>query len=198
MLIVGITGLIASGKTFVTSYLNKHNYHVFDADRIARRSYYVQEIYSQIHNIFPELRDYTGDELRKHISDFIFADSAKLALLERIIHPYVRNEMHEFMADQKRLGTSIIFLDIPLLFENQLEQMFDKIIVIACGKAALFKRLQERGYNQLKIAQVLSKQLDLEYKKQRASFVIDTDSTEAGTIEQIEAVLRNLKNLVDA
>jgi len=127
MMIVGITGLISSGKTFVGDYLIQLGYITFDADKVSRESYCCLDICNQIYKVFPDLSGFLADDLRSAIAKFIFQDYSKLKLLENIIHPYVRNEMHRFLASNQQ--EKVVFLDIPLLFENKMESMFDKVIV---------------------------------------------------------------------
>ncbi len=192
MLIIGLTGSISSGKTFVTDYLRRLGYIIFDADKVSRRSYYLQDIICQIYEIFPNLAGLVGDNLRSEIAKFIFQDYSKLKLLENIIQPYVRNEMHEFISINQR--EQIVFLEIPLLFENKMESMFDKIVVTICSQDNLQKRLVARGYDDLKIKQILAKQLSQDEKSQKADFIINTNNSEEETLRKVNAILEEIIN----
>ena len=190
MLLVGITGGIATGKTFITNYLLKAGYKVFDADKCSRLSYSVFDIYSQIHNVFPDLSGIVGDELREEVAKFIFSDSNKLKLLENIIHPYVRNEMYSFVEDSKEEGEAVIFLDIPLLFEKNLVDLFDKIIVTVCSENIRDKRLYKRGYDDVKMKNILNQQIKQKEKEKLSDYVIDTSFSKDSTILEIQKILK--------
>ena len=190
MSIYGITGAISTGKTFVADYLISLGYTVFDADNLCRRSYYDIDICKQIYKIFPNLEGILGDQLRDKISQFIFQDLSKLKLLENIIQPYIRSEMQEFIDVNK--DDKFLFLDIPLLFENKMEDLFDKIIVTDCSEANIYKRLISRGYDEDKIKQILAKQIDKDIKREKASCVINTDNSEDDTFKQVNYILQKI------
>ena len=192
MIVVGITGNIATGKTFISDYLITKNYSVFCADRVSRNSYLYVNIYKQIHQIFPESQNLLGDDLRNYLSKFIFADKEKLILLEKIIQPYVRQEMISFIKFSKEAKKELIFVDVALLYEKKLEEIFDYVIVTDSKNANIKQRLEMRSYDKNKINDILNIQLDQNLKKSKADFVIDTNNSKEETINQLNKILKKL------
>jgi dephospho-CoA kinase len=190
---VGLTGSIASGKSFVTDYLRSQSYSVFDADKIARSSYNDEAVFSQIMQKLSIENISDGDQLRSFISEFVFSDPIKLKTIESIIHPFVRERMNKFIADS--IGEDLVFLDIPLLFENRMASLFDRVMVTYCSKDKIYQRLDQRGYSTDKVDRILAKQYDIDARVELADFVVDTNLSEDKTYEQIDEILMKLKLL---
>lgn len=190
---VGLTGSIASGKSFVTDYLRSQSYSVFDADKIARSSYNDEAVFSQIMQKLSIENISDGDQLRSFISEFVFSDPIKLKTIESIIHPFVRERMNKFIADST--GEDLVFLDIPLLFENRMASLFDRVVVTYCSKDKIYQRLDQRGYSTDKVDRILAKQYDIDARVELADFVVDTNLSEDKTYEQIDEILMKLKLL---
>ena len=190
---VGLTGSIASGKSFVTDYLRSQSYSVFDADKIARSSYNDEAVFSQIMQKLSIENISDGDQLRSFISEFVFSDPIKLKTIESIIHPFVRERMNKFIADST--GEDLVFLDIPLLFENRMASLFDRVMVTYCSKDKIYQRLDQRGYSTDKVDRILAKQYDIDARVELADFVVDTNLSEDKTYEQIDEILKKLKLL---
>lgn len=190
-MIVGITGSIATGKSIVTNYLKSLGYPIIDSDEIAHR---------QLENpvIIREIVENFGEEVlidnkinRLKLGRIVFSDNEKRNLLNQIIHPHVINEIKTFYS----LHHGLIFVDIPLLFEVNLESLVDKTIVVYTSMETQLKRLMLRDdineeYAKIKIAS----QFDIEEKKKKADFLINNEGDILNTYLQVEEILRRLKN----
>jgi dephospho-CoA kinase len=187
---VGLTGSIASGKSFVADYLRSKSYNVFDADKVVRSAYNDAAVFNHIIQELSIENISDGDRLRSFISEFVFSDPVKLKKLELIIHPFVRKRMKKFLDDSK--DENLVFLDIPLLFENQMADLFDRVVVIYCSKDKVYQRLEKRGYSIEKVNKILEKQYDMDARLDLADFVIYTNLSIDKTYEQIDAILTKL------
>ena len=101
--------------------------------------------------------------------------------------------MNKFLADCK--GQDLVFLDVPLLFENRMVDLFDQIVVTYCTKDKIYQRLDKRGYSSDKVDRILEKQYDIDARLKLADFVVDTNLSEDKTYEQIDGILKKLKLL---
>ena len=142
MMIIGITGSIASGKSTVARLIAKKKYPLFSADKV------VTDLYKN--NNFINL-------LVKKFK----LDTKKKIKLESIIHPLVREKMKNFL----KIQSKVVILEIPLLIENKLNKYFDKIIFVDSKKETRLKRYLKRNYDK-KLFEILDKrQLPVVNKK---------------------------------
>ncbi len=175
---VGVTGGVATGKSTVARQLLtflelKCAIDHFDADFEARRltdqdSVVKEEIRSAfgIKVFSPD-----GNLSRERLRDLVFHDLAARKTLESILHPRIRAAWID------RLRTDrLLVAEIPLLYETRAERFLDCIIVIACSRASQVKRLIKfRGLSEVLSQQIISAQMPLEDKINRADHLIWTD-----------------------
>lgn len=191
---IGITGTIASGKTSVSILFRRMGFCVFNADQYAKMATHASNpCFNELVTILSnDVLDDSGDIDRKKMADCIFQDEEKRKQVNSVVHPYVIEGMQRFFenhADQK-----IVFAEIPLLFEANMKEYFDKILVVSCSKDIAIKRMQEdRHYSEEQALARYSSQLDPEYQMQNADDVIinDGDLKELGSkVNQYIASLR--------
>ena len=131
----------------------------------------------------------SGSLDRKELARRVFADSTQRDILEKILHPKIRqvwqNEVRNWRATGRGKGAVII----PLLFEIGAESQFDAVICVACTVATQFDRLRERGWSRAEIKQRLDAQWPVEEKIARADFVVWTDTTLEAHAAQLEKLL---------
>ena len=187
MEVIGITGSIATGKSTVTNYLKEHGYLVVDSDKLAYDALTIDEACIKMTKARFKLGP--GPIDRKALGKIIFHDEKAKKDLEGIIHPYVIRKIKEMIAmnqDQK-----IIFLDIPLLFESNLEYLCDMIMVVYLNKNEEIKRLMKRDQISEDYATtIINNQMSIEEKKMRADIVIDNNQGLDELYKQIEAMLK--------
>ncbi len=151
--IIGITGGIGSGKSTFSKQVKKRGLRLLDSDE------QVSFIYKKPNKKFLVFlkkiglgKAISGDKINKKIiSNTIFNNKVKKLKLEKYIFKIVRKNRSEFIKKEKKRKTKIVFLDIPLLFENKLSKQFDTVISIISSR-------KER-YNRLKKSKKISKNL---------------------------------------
>ena len=166
MIKIGITGLIASGKSTVAKILSNRKYPIFDAD------YEVKKIYQKNlfkKKIYKKFRVTTKKEIKRIVNN----NPKKLIILEKIIHPLVRKELKNFVKRNKR--KKLLLFDIPLLIESKLMSNFHSIIFVNCRKEIRKKRFQKKRKNK-KLFNILDKRQLKPVKKIKSSnYVINNN-----------------------
>ncbi len=191
MLKVGLTGGIGSGKSTVCQFFADLGVPIIDADVIARHlvepgQSALQEIIKTFGNamVNPE-----GDLNRAALGALIFADSTAKQQLESIMHPLVYAEIN---AQVSRLHASYCLIAVPLLFETQKKQAFDRILVVDCPVATQILRVttRDRISNEQALA-IINSQIDRQERLAAADDIIDNSTTPAQLAEHVKS-LHNL------
>ncbi|MBC1371128.1 dephospho-CoA kinase [Listeria booriae] len=195
--IIGLTGGIASGKSTVSQMLQDAGYPVVDADIAAREVVKKGSLGAQqIKEAFGAGVFQADGELdRPKLGNIIFHDVKKRETLNAIVHPLVKKWM---LAEQERHianGAKTIILDIPLLFESQLEDMVQQIIVVSVDENTQLSRLMERNKLTKTEAEArMASQMPLHEKARRADVVIDNAGSLAETKQQVEALVQTFES----
>lgn len=190
--IIGLTGSIATGKTTVSKMFEQLNIPVVDADKIAREVVEPgKEAFKKIVQSFGNTILHEDDTLnRKALGEIVFNDKEKLETLNNIVHPAIREEM----ARQKQMHIdaeeSSVVLDIPLLYENKLEHLVDKIVVVYIDESIQLERLMKRDKSTKEEAlSRISSQIPIKDKVDRADATINNNGTIEQTYEQLKDLL---------
>ena len=188
MIRIALTGSIGMGKSTVANMFERAGVPVFDADAVVRK---LQSpgggLVDRIGELFPgTIRCGTLD--RECLAHIVLADRKKLAALERIVHPAVREAREEFVAGHSA-APALVF-EIPLLFETGGEKDFDKVVVVSAPHEVQRARvLQRTGMSAAKLDSILARQTPDEEKRRRADFVIDTGTDLSTTERQVREIL---------
>jgi len=191
---VGLTGGIASGKSTVAELLRSWGCFLADADAISRRALDPGTVcFEQTVSAFGRdvLRpDGTVD--RKKVARIVFSDEQALAMLNGIIHPYVRQRMRiESEAAFEREPGRLIVWDVPLLFESGYDADVAKTIVVTARQELRVRRIRERdGFTRAEALRRIRAQMPDREKVRRADFVIPNN----GTREELETRTREVFN----
>jgi len=195
-LIIGLTGGIATGKSIVTKMFLDQKIPVVETDIISRDLLKVGTVaYKEVISIFSEDVLLTNKEInRKKLGSIVFSNFRKRAQLNDVIHPRVKTIVLNEISKHKELGTKILVIDVPLLFETDFIELVDKTIVVYAPYDRQKERLIERDningdYAELKI----HSQMDLEEKVKKADYVIDNSSSILITKNEFNAVLKELE-----
>jgi dephospho-CoA kinase len=195
MLVVGLTGGIASGKSTVDEIFRESGIPVVCADNLAREavtrgSPALEEIRRRFGD---EFLDETGNLNRTAIAQLVFQDAEKRKALESIIHPVVLEKQLSTLEELSRQGHAIAIVDVPLLYENELQDLFDLVLVVYVPAHVQESRLVERDkMTSDEIRDRLDAQMNIEVKKGMADVIVDN----TGSVEQTRAqVLRIIKQL---
>ena len=197
MLKLGLTGGIASGKSFVAARLREMNFRVLDADQLGHKllepgqSAYepvVQEFGNQI------LRpDKSVD--RKKLGAIVFADPGKLAQLNSILHPRIEDAMRlQFTVWEKENPRDPVFVEAALLVEAGIHKRLDGLVVIWCKPEQQIERLVARGLTEAEARRRIALQLPNDEKLKHATDTIDTSGTSEDTQTQVAALAHSLRS----
>lgn len=192
-MLIGLTGGIATGKSTATKLFEQHGIPVVDADVVSRQMVEKgSEGLRKIVNHFGKtILNEDGTLNRKKLGELIFNDSSLRQQLNHILHPLIREEMNRQTTHLLKTNQHVI-QDIPLLFENKLEQHFDLVIVVYIDQQEQIKRLQQR--DDISYEAALSKvksQAPIEDKKALADIVLNNHGTIDALEEQVNETIQN-------
>ncbi|MGN7383242.1 dephospho-CoA kinase [Chlamydia abortus] len=187
---IGLTGGIASGKSTVASILVERGAVLVDADRIAREVVLPgTELLEQVANRFGQaILNPDGSLNRKKLGEIVFADDAARKDLEGLLHPQIRLRMKQRMQEAEDTDPGrLVVVDVPLLYESGLQQMFEQVMVVYVPRSKQLERLMARdGITAAQAEQRLNAQMDIEKKRELADIVINNEGSLTDTIRQID------------
>ena len=179
MFLVGLTGNIASGKSTVARLLAERGALVIDADILARRA---------VEPDTPALRaivERWGERMlaedgtldRAALREIVFEHAEELEVLNGIVHPEVARLRDEEVAAARARGERLVVCDIPLLFERQLTDEFNFLVLVDAPRSVRLERLvNDRGLSHDEAMKMIAAQMPAELKRARADFVIENDA----------------------
>lgn len=196
MVIIGLTGGIASGKSTVSAELRKMGVPVFDADAEARRAVNKgSEGLALVAQAFGSGYLTAAGELdRAKVSELVFHDKQALKALENIIHKIVWQRAESFLQDCREAKQQAAVLDVPLLIETGWHKQVDCVWLVAVSRRQQIERAMLRsGMTEEEVTARIEAQMPLAEKKQYADVVLDN----SGSLEQtIAAVHKELARLL--
>ena len=199
MLLVGLTGGLASGKTFVGHALAELGCHLIEADDLGHRVLLPgAEAYDAVVNEFgEEVLDDDRYIVRRKLGALVWDNPERLAKLNSIVHPVVIAREQQMIAEfSKRDPAAIIVVESAILVETGSYRRFDRLIVVVCTIEQQVERAMKRGaYSKEEVLARLSRQLPLEEKVRVADYVIDTSGAKENAIEQVKTVYESLRSL---
>lgn len=189
MLLVGLTGNIAAGKSTVAQLLSERGATVIDADILARRAVergtpaYEKIVHRWGSTVLGPDQQLDRPSLRR----LVFDDHEQLEKLNEFVHPEVERQRAALVDEARERGDRVVVCDIPLLFEARLVDRFDKVILVDATRPRRLERLvHERQLPEAEAMKMIAAQMPAELKRARADFVIDNN----GTIADLEARVR--------
>jgi dephospho-CoA kinase len=191
MLVLGLTGSIASGKSTAAAMFAELGAAVFDADR-AVHSLYAGKAVAPIEAAFPGATK-NGAVDRAALLALIAEDRTALAKLEAIIHPLVREVEDVLRNEAAAAGRRLVVLDIPLLLETGGAARVDAVVVVTAPEAVRRERaLRREGMTEERYRALVARQMPDEEKRKRAHFVIDSTGSYEATRRQVADIVRSL------
>ncbi|ARJ49981.1 dephospho-CoA kinase [Staphylococcus lutrae] len=189
--VIGLTGGIATGKSTVAELLAIHGFKIVDADVAARKAVAKgSEGLKKVHALFgDEAITEDGEMNRVYVGSQVFYDDEKRNQLNAIVHPYVKEMMSQERDQYLSEGYDVI-MDIPLLFENGLEETVDEVWLVYASEPIQIDRLMAR--NQLTIEDAKARiysQISIDKKSRMADVVIDNLGTKLELKQNLERVL---------
>jgi dephospho-CoA kinase len=196
LIIAGLTGGIASGKTTVASIFQSQGALIVDADKIAR------QVVAPGEPSWTAIRDHFGEEVlnadgtinRPLLGRRVFNNPRLRRQLEKIVHPVVRARMNAQVERLRKTSPrAVVIQDIPLLYESRMENGLMEIIVVYAPRALQLRRLIQRDGIDRRDAQArIAAQLPIEEKCRRATIVINNSGAPAETREQTLKIYADL------
>lgn len=195
MYLIGLTGSIGMGKTQTAALFEEEGVPRYDADAAVHGLYEVGgAAVGPIGEMFPEaVRDGAVD--RAALGRIVLKDGAKLAALEKMVHPLAGATQVDFLNAQMAAGATHVLLDIPLLFETGGHEFVDCVVVVSAPPDIQRARVLERpGMTEEKFADILSKQVPDSDKRAAADFIIDSSVSVADARRQVKEILAAVRD----
>ncbi|MDB9760975.1 dephospho-CoA kinase [Pelagibacteraceae bacterium] len=184
MIVIGITGSIASGKTTVAKLVAQKKYPLFSADKIVLDLYKNKKFNNLL---FKKFNLDNKKKIKKQLRSLIRNNKNKLSTLEALIHPIVRKKMKGFLKTKSK----ILILEIPLLIESKLERYFDKIIFVDAKKKIRLKRYLKRGAEKKTFETLDKRQLSPSKKKNLCDLTINNNFSLAILKKNVKKIIVN-------
>ncbi|KTW25799.1 dephospho-CoA kinase [Pneumocystis carinii B80] len=197
MLILGITGSIATGKSTVSTFLQSIClWPLIDTDLVAKETIMIgTSTYKKVVDTFgKDIIMEDGSIDREALGRYIFSNKNGRKTLNKIIHPEVlKRTIHEIIKAWIR-GEDVIIVDVPLLFESGFDYFCGKIICVACQENTQIERLRTRnGYAEEDSMKRIESQMPLCDKIELADIVIWNDGNKKELEEKIKGLIKNIK-----
>ena len=190
MVVIGLTGSIAMGKTTAGEAFERLGVPVHDADKA------VHELLGPngaavavVEDAFPGVAKHGAID-RRALGERAFEDADALGRLEALLHPLVRQHEDKFIGEAEKTGHDLVVLDIPLLFETEGQDRCDVIVVVSAPPEIQRRRAFKRpDMTAGRFQAILARQMPDDEKRARADFVVDTS-------KDLDENLRAIENIV--
>ena len=196
MKIIGLTGGIASGKSTVTKYLRQQGYTVVDCDKIAWElaepdrsiwQVYFARYGSKVINPDRSLN-------RQAVADIVFRDKKELNAINSLVHPLIKDEMMSQVKAASDEGETVIFLDVPLLFEASYDKLVDEKWLVYVSRDTQLRRLMSRNdFSHDEAVRRIDSQMSLEEKKKLSDVIINNNADRKRLRRQLDEKLEHLR-----
>jgi dephospho-CoA kinase len=189
-LIVGLTGGIASGKSFVASMFAKLGTPLVDTDVVAREVVAPGEpgLGAVLAEFGPRVLRGTGELDRAALRSIVFADEARRRKLEALLHPLIRART---LAKLAEIEAPYALVAVPLLVETDFAALVDRVLVVDCPESTQLERLIKRdAIPRTEALAMVRAQADRAIRLKAAHDVIDNSGTVDATRRQVEQLHR--------
>ncbi|WP_154837462.1 dephospho-CoA kinase [Staphylococcus sp. Marseille-Q1834] len=189
--VIGLTGGIATGKSTVSELLTAYGFKIVDADIAARKavakgSKGLEQVRAQFGE---EAITEEGEMDRKYMGELVFNHPEKRLELNKIVHPIVREIMEEEKHEYLQQGHNVI-MDIPLLYENDLQDTVDEVWLVYTSESVQIDRLMERNNLTAEDAKArVYSQISIDKKSRMADHVIDNLGDKLELKQNVENLL---------
>ena len=187
MVVIGLTGSIAMGKSTTAKLFAEEGVPVHDADAAVHKLY-EGEAAGAIEAAFPGTTK-DGKVDRAALGQRVVGDAPALKRLEFIVHPLVRQAEQRFLKEAQAAGATVVVLDVPLLFEPGGESRVDATVVVSAPAEMQRARVLERGVSEARLEALLARQMPDAEKRRRADFVVDSSQGIEHARAQVRSIL---------
>lgn len=199
MMLVGLTGGVATGKSTVAKMFGQCGAIVIDADELAREVVQPgKPAWREIVRTFGRGILHPDRTIDRHaLGAIVFHDKKNLRRLERIIHPRVAREQTKLAKRaEKNDSKAIVIYDVPLLFEAGIDKRVDKIIVVTADRDTQIARLRKRnGLSRSEALRRIRNQLPLAKKRRLAHYILDGTKDRKRLAGEVFKLLEDLRTL---
>ena len=178
MIVIGLTGGILTGKSTVSGMLAERGAVIIDADKIGHKAYKPHtHVWKELVDTFGEwILKKDGKIDRKRLGDIVFHDPLALTLLNKIVHPRMREMIENDLKRLKAKDVPVVVLEAAILIEAKWTDLVDEIWVTTAPEAKVIDRLQNRvGLSEEQARARIRAQLSTDEKVKHADVVINTD-----------------------
>ncbi|MBC8869548.1 MAG: dephospho-CoA kinase [Planctomycetes bacterium] len=199
MILIGVAGGIASGKSLVSEQLIRLGAEVLDADRAGHDVLRDPEVTEAIRRRWgDDVFDAAGEIDRSEVAKIVFAPPPagpeELTYLEQLTHPRIGQRLRERMAALARGRQSLVaVLDAPVMFKAGWDKMCDKVLFVDATRELRLARAKSRGWSEAEFDAREAAQESLDVKRSRADVIIDNSSSPEHTYAQVERFWRSLE-----
>ena len=188
VVVLGVTGGIACGKSEVGRILEGMGFAVCDADHVAH------DLMKKGTPVFKQVLDRFGTHIlsdngeisRSTLGETVFENPAQREALNRLVHPAVRESLKQWISEKRNAGENTAIL-IPLLFESGMQDLdWDAVVCISSCEKDVFQRLERRGLTREEAEKRVHSQMSLAEKEKLADHVVPNH----GTLGELELAIR--------
>jgi dephospho-CoA kinase len=188
--IIGLTGGIASGKSTVSRYLENMGLPLISADQLVKTIYGWDESLEFVKKEFPDAIE-KGQIQFSLLRQKVFKDKWVKEKVENFIYQRLPKAFNEALLKFNK--PKLVVYDVPLLFERNLEDLFDLKVLVYAPREVQLKRLMKRdGINGELANSILDQQMDIELKKSKSDFILDNSKDEKNLAEEIQNFVRQI------
>ncbi|MFY4727714.1 dephospho-CoA kinase [Nitrospira sp. BLG_2] len=199
MMLVGLTGGVATGKSTIAKMFRQCGAIVIDADELARDVVQPgKPAWREIVMAFGRGILHPDSTIDRHaLGAIVFRDKKNLRRLERIIHPRVaRQQVKLAKQAEKRNPHAVVIYDVPLLFEAGIDKRVDKIIVVTADRETQIARLRKRnGLSRSEALRRIRNQLPLTKKRRLANYILDGTRDRRRLAREVFKLFKDLRPL---
>lgn len=197
MIVMGIVGPPAGGKSTVARRLAEHGATWIDADQVAREAIELPEVKTKLIDRFgPSITDADGQIDRRRLASLVFGDDdshrAALTYLEGAVHPPTRREVHARLQRAAGQGGTIAVLEVVLLFEAGWDVCCDTIWCVDSSREVRQRRAAARGWDEAELGRREARQLSSDEKRRRSNHTLINDGELSALYTQVDSLYQVL------
>ena len=189
MILIGLTGIIGSGKTLALNFFKSKKITVFSADEEVKKILEKKIVKDRIYKKFPSV--FSKKKINKNkLALIVFSEKKKLNSLEKIIHPLVKQKKKNFL--NKNKNKKIIIMEIPIIFEKKNKKNYDSIILMNISKKVQRQRVMKRkNMTSELLKKIMSNQIS-DKKKKYEDYIINNNGTKNKTRKILKKILNEI------
>ncbi len=194
MLVIGLVGGVASGKSFVAECFEQLGAEILNADELGHQVLDQPEVISEIRSIWPSVINQAGTIDRKALAKIVFEPSEdpgvspSLQILERITHPRIGAKVKQQLADFRTRDVPVVVLDAPVMLKAGWQEVCDRIVFVQTDLPARLQRAATRGWDRNELLKRESFQTSMEEKRKCATDIVDNSGTKQETCRQVKTL----------